>query len=213
MRALLMELVGWVKEGREPPPSITPRISDGTLVAPNQVRIPEIPATNYGGVARPALRYLANHNPLQVLDFGPDYRAGDSSGVITIEPPRAGVMSYGIRVPQADADGGDIGGIRSVYQQAPIGSYMAWNVGRKDRFEDGFCLFQGAFMPFAKTKAERMEAGDPRPSLEERYPTKEAYVAAVRKATEALVVQRTLLPPDAAFLVKQAEAEGIRSAP
>jgi hypothetical protein len=90
---------------------------------------------------------------------------------------------------------------------------MAWNVGRKDRFEDGFCLFQGAFMPFAKTKAERMEAGDPRPSLEERYPTKEAYVAAVRKAIEALVAQRTLLPPDAAFLVKQAEAEGIRSAP
>lgn len=213
MRALLMELVGWVKEGREPPPSITPRISDGTLVAPNQVRIPEIPATNYGGVARPALRYLANHNPLQVLDFGPDYKAGDSSGVITIEPPRAGVMSYGIRVPQADSDGADIGGIRSVYQRAPIGSYMAWNVGRKDRFEDGFCLFQGAFMPFAKTKAERLEAGDPRPSLEERYPTKEAYVAAVRKATEALVAQRTLLPPDAAFLVKQAEAEGIRSAP
>lgn len=213
MRALLLELAAWVKDGKEPPASVTPKIADGTLVAPNQVRIPEIPATNYDGVPRPALRYLANHNPLQVLDFGPDYRAGDSSGVVTIEPPRAGVMSYGIRVPQADADGADLGGIRSVYQQAPIGSYMAWNVGRKDRFEDGFCLFQGAFMPFAKTKAERMAVGDPRPSIEERYPTKETYVAAVRKATENLVAQRTLLPADAAFLIQQAENDGVRAAP
>jgi hypothetical protein len=132
---------------------------------------------------------------------------------VTIEPPRAGVMSYGVRVPQADADGADVAGVRSVYQQAPIGSYMGWNVGRKDRFEDGFCLFQGAFMPFAKTKEERVAAGDPRPSLQERYPTKDAYVAAIRKATENLVAQRTLLAVDAAFLIKQAETDGVRAGP
>jgi hypothetical protein len=213
MRALLTELVAWVKDGRAPPASVVPRIADGTLVAPNQVRIPAIPANAYGNVQRPALRYLANHNPLQVLDFGPDYRAGDSSGVISVEPPRQGVQSYGILVPQADADGMDIGGVRSVYQQAPIGSYMAWNVGRRDRFEDGFCLFQGAFIPFAATRAEREATGDPRPSIEERYPNREAYVAAVRKATEALVAQRTMLPADAAHLIRQAQTEGIRLAP
>jgi len=213
MRALLTELVAWVKDGRAPPASVVPRIADGTLVAPNQVRIPAIPANAYGNVQRPALRYLANHNPLQVLDFGPGYRAGDSSGVITVEPPRQGVQSYGILVPQADADGMDIGGVRSVYQQAPIGSYMAWNVGRKDRFEDGFCLFQGAFIPFAATRAEREAAGDPRPSIEERYPNREAYVAAVRKAAEALVAQRTMLPADAAHLIRQAQTDGIRLSP
>ncbi len=213
MRALLTELVAWVKDGRAPPASVVPRIADGTLVAPNQVRIPAIPANAYGNVQRPALRYLANHNPLQVLDFGPGYRAGDSSGVISVEPPRQGVQSYGILVPQADADGMDIGGVRSVYQQAPIGSYMAWNVGRRDRFEDGFCLFQGAFIPFAATRAEREATGDPRPSIEERYPNREAYVAAVRKATEALVAQRTMLPADAAHLIRQAQTEGIRLAP
>ena len=139
--------------------------------------------------------------------------SADSSGVITVEPPRQGTQSYGILVPQADADGADLGGIRSVYQQAPIGSYLGWNVGRKDRFEDGFCLFQGAFIPFARTRAEREAAGDPRPSIEERYPTPADYVAAVRRATEALVAQRTLLPADAAHLIRQAEAEGIRLAP
>lgn len=213
MRALLNELTAWVRDGKAPPPSVVPRIADGTLVAPNQARIPAIPATNYGGVPRPALRYLANHNPLQVFDFGPLYRAGDSSGVITLEPPRQGTQSYGILVPQADADGADLAGLKSVYQQVPIGSYLAWNVGRKDRFEDGFCIFQGAFIPFAPTRAEREAAGDPRPSLEERYPTKESYVAAVRRAAEAQVAQRLLLARDAERLVREAEDKGVRTAP
>jgi hypothetical protein len=213
MRALLTELKDWVKDNKAPPASVTPRIADGTLVAPNQVRVPAIPANAYGNVQRPALRYIANHNPLQVFDFGPQYRAGDSSGVITIEPPKQGVQSYGILAPQADADGMDLGGVRSVYQRVPIASLMAWNVGRAGRFEDGFCIFQGGYVPFAKSKAEREQAGDPRPSVEERYPTKEAYVVAMRRATEALVKERTLLPADAALLVKQAEEEGIRLAP
>jgi hypothetical protein len=213
MRALLTAFKDWIRENRSPPDSVVPRIADGTLVAPKDVRIPAIPANAYGNVQRPALRYLANTNPLQVFDFGPDYRAADSSGVISIEPPQRGAQSYGIRVPQADTDGADLGGVRSVYQQAPIGSYMGWNTGRKDRYEDGFCNFQGAYIPFAKSKTERIEAGDPRPSIEERYPTKDAYVAAVRTATENLVAQRTLLPADAAFLVKQAKDEGIRLEP
>jgi hypothetical protein len=213
MRALLTELRDWVKDGKAPPASVTPKIADGTLVAPNQVRVPAIPENAYGNVPRPALRHIANHNPLQVFDFGPRYRAGDSSGIIDFEPPKPGTQSYGILAPQADADGMDLGGVKSVYQQAPIGSYMAWNVGRKERFEDGFCIFQGAFIPFARTKAEREQTRDPRASIEERYPTTEAYAAAVRRATENLVAQRMLLPADAAFLVRQAESEGIRLGP
>jgi len=213
MRALLTAFKDWVRDGKAPPDSVVPRIADGTLVAPQDVRIPAIPANAYGNVQRPALRYLGNTNPLQVFDFGPDYRAEDSSGVISIEPPQPGAQSYGPRVPQADADGADLGGVRSVYQQAPIGSYMGWNTGRKDRYEDGFCNFQGAYIPFARSKSERIEAGDPRLSIEERYPTREAYVAAVRAATENLVAQRTLLPADAALLLKQAEDEGIRLEP
>jgi hypothetical protein len=213
MRALLSELRDWVKDGKAPPASVTPKIADGTLVAPNQVRVPAIPENAYGNVPRPALRHIANHNPLQVFDFGPRYRAGDSSGIIDVEPPKPGTQSYGILAPQADADGMDLGGVKSVYQQAPIGSYMAWNIGRKERFEDGFCIFQGAFIPFARTKAEREQTRDPRASIEERYPTREAYAAAVRRATENLLAQRTLLPADAAFLVRQAESEGIRLGP
>ena len=70
-------LTAWVRDGREPPASAVPRIADGTLVAPDTVRFPAIPANAYGGVERPALRYIGAHNPLHVLDYGPAYRAGD----------------------------------------------------------------------------------------------------------------------------------------
>jgi hypothetical protein len=86
-------------------------------------------------------------------------------------------------------------------------------VGRAGRFEDGFCSLQGSFVPFARTRAERAASGDPRPSLEERYPTREAYVEAVRRAADGLVAQRYLLAADAAALVAEAEREGIRQAP
>jgi len=177
------------------------------------VRFPTIPATSYSEVARPAVRFIAAHNPLHVLDFGPQYRSADTSGVITVEPPRAGTATYGALVPQVDTDGNDIGGIRSLYVEVPLGTYTGWNLGRKDRFEDGFCSLQGSFVPFAPTRQERLDVGDPRLSIEERYPTKEAYVAKVKQAAGSLVERRLLLPADAARLIAEAERDGIRRGP
>ena len=213
MRALLTALTAWVRDGAEPPPSATPHIADGSLVAPDRVRFPEIPANSYGGVERPAVSPLRIFDTLHVLDFGPLYRGEDSSGVITREPPGVGSGSYGILETQVDADGNDVAGIRSVFLQAPIGTYTGWNLGRKDRFESGLCNLQGSFIPFAGTKAERLAAGDPRLSIEERYPTKDDYLAAFRKGADDLVAKRFLLPDDAALLVRRAESEGIRNAP
>jgi Alpha/beta hydrolase domain len=164
-------------------------------------------------VARPATRFLAVHNPLHVLDYGPLYRPAETSGVITVEPPRASTAAYGVLVPQVDADGNDIGGVRSLHVRVPLGTYTGWNLGRKDRFEDGFCSLQGSFIPFAPTRQERLEAKDPRPSIEERYPSKEAYVAQVKQAAAELVAQRLLLPADSARLIREAEEGGIRRGP
>jgi hypothetical protein len=213
MRALLSAFTGWVRDGVEPPPSAKPSIADGTLVPPDRVRLPEIPANFYGEVDRPAVSPLRIYDNLHVLDFGPLYRAEDSSGVITREPPQVGSGSYGILEMQVDADGNDLAGIRSVFLQTPIGTYTGWNLGREDRFEDGMCNLQGSFIPFASTKAERIAASDPRLSIEERYPTKDAYLTAFKKAAADLVAKRYLLPDDAALLVNRAESEGIRSGP
>jgi Alpha/beta hydrolase domain len=213
MRALLSALTAWVRDGAAPPASARPRIDDGTLVPADQVRFPEIPANAYGGAERPATSPLRLYDPLHVLDFGPLYRPGDSSGVIVREPPLVGSASYGVLEPQVDSDGNDLAGIRSVFAQVPIGTYTGWNLGRKDRFEGGLCNLQGSFIPFAATRAERLAAGDPRLSIEERYPSKDAYLAAFRKAADDLVAKRYLLPDDAKLLLERAQDEGIRTAP
>jgi hypothetical protein len=202
-----------VRDGEVPPPGRVPRIADGTLVSSDTVHFPSIPANAYGGVERPAMRFLGVNNPLHVLDRGAGYRAGDISGVTTVEPPQIGTARYGALVPQVDLDGNDIGGVRAVYIQVPIGTYTGWNLFRDDWFANGFCPLSGSFIPFAATKAERERTGDPRSSLEERYPTKEAYVAAVQNAAESLVTERLLLPEDAKRLITEANTKGIRTGP
>ncbi len=213
MRALLTALTGWVLDGAEPPPGVVPRIADGTLVAADQVRLPGIPANAYGGTPRPAVSQARIFDTLHVLDFGAGYRAADSSGVITVEPPKVGTASYGVLVPQVDSDGNDLAGIRSVFQQVPIGTYTGWNLFRAGRLEGGLCNLQGSYIPFAATRAERDAVGDPRLSIEERYPTRDSYVAAIRAATDRLVTARFLLPADAATLMGRAEKDGLRAGP
>lgn len=213
MRALLHAMVGWLKDGREPPPSERPTIAAGNLVDATQVKFPAIPANQYGGVTRRAVRFLANSNPLFVQDYGAQFRPGEAAGVITQLPPRLGQARYRNLVAQVDADGNDLGGIRNVFVQVPLGTYTGWNIYHDTLFKDGFCTLQGSFIPFARTRQERLATGDTRPSIEERYPDKAAYVAAMRKATAELVAKRFLLPEDAQRLNDEAEANGIRQAP
>ena len=59
-------------------------------------------------------------------------------------------------------------------------------------------------MPFAKTKAARVAAGDPRPSMEERYGNQGGFVKAVEDATKKLVRERFLLQEDADRYIKAA---------
>ena len=209
-RALWVALTDWVQRGIKPPPSVAPTIRSGTLVRPSQVNFPHIPANDYGGISRPAVKFLALANPLNVLDFGPLFNNEDESGIITVEPPEVvGTRGYTILVPQVDADGNDLGGIRTTAVQAPIATYTGWNLGRAGLFEDQLCPLSGSYIPFARTRAERLAVGDPRLSLEERYGSHEEYVAAVRKAAEQLVKQRLLLPADAARLVRDADASDV----
>jgi hypothetical protein len=210
MRALWVAFTQWINEGIKPPPSQAPTLRDGTLVLPSKVDFPLIPANNYGGVSRPAVKYLALVNPLWVLNFGPLFNNEDESGIITVEPPEVlESLQYTILVPQVDADGNDLAGIRTTAIQAPIATYAGWNPFRPGLFGEQLCTRQGSYIPFARTRAERLAIGDPRLSLEERYGTHEGYVAAVRAAAARLVAQRFLLPEDAARLISEAEASDV----
>ena len=217
MRALWVAFTAWVKDGVAPPPSNTPRIDSGTFVPVAQVRFPSIPANAYPNqsidgpglsTARPAVRWQQKATPLFPLDFGPLFNGLDETGVITLEPPVQGNQGYGVRVPQVDADGNDLAGIRDVTIQAPLATYTGWNMGAQGRFEDGLCSLSGSYIPFAPTPGER-QPGDLRRSIQERYGTHAGYVAAVRAAADRLVSQRFLLPEDAARIVAQAEAGNV----
>jgi hypothetical protein len=56
--------------------------------------------------------------------------------------------------------------------------------------------FEGSYIPFAETPAEREATGDPRPSILERYPDKAVYVAAIVAAARELVAQGLMLDED-----------------
>ena len=124
-----------------------------------------------------------------------------------VDPPARMEKLYGTRVCAVDADGNEIAGIRLPSIAVPLGTYTGWNVYRAQPCE--LCDRDGSFVPFAKTTKEREATGDPRRSLEERYGSRDVYVARVRAAAEALVAERLLLPADAAACVKTAEESGM----
>jgi hypothetical protein len=151
------------------------------------------------GVPRPA------YSPLYQYDLGSGFDYADVTGTMEIVPPRI-IKTIPQLVPRIDADGNEVDGIRSPLLQAPLGSYVGWNITAAG-FEKGrYCGNTGGFIPFAATKAERLAKGDPRPSLEERYKSHAAYVAMVKAAAQDLVAKRYMLPADASRIVEQAQA-------
>jgi hypothetical protein len=109
-------------------------------------------------------------------------------------------------VPKVDADGNELGGVPVVLREAPLGTYLGWNITAAGFWKGGLCNYAGGMVPFARTKAERMAAGDPRPSLEERYRDHAGYVEAVKTAAARAVASGFLLQPDADALIAQAAA-------
>lgn len=204
MRALVVAFSAWIAKGEEPPPSRYPRISDGTLVAPTRtaIKFPNVPGI-------PFQENLGN--PVFDYDFGPGFKYADVSGVVSKVPPTVkGVVP--VRVATVNADGNETSGVPSVLLQAPLGTYLGWNVTASGYYKGQQCSFTGGYYPFATTKEERMAAKDPRPSLQERYGDHEGYVGAVRAAAERATRDRMLLPDDASLLVRDAAASGVLKA-
>jgi hypothetical protein len=201
MRALMTALTNWVVINTAPPPSRFPKLAESQLVRPNftDMGFPPIP-----GVPVPDNLL----NSLLDYDFGTSFNYADLSGRISRQPPIIKQVLPSL-VPKVNADGNEIGGIPSVLHQVPLGTYLGWNITRDGFYKGRSCGFSGGYVPFARTKAERLAAGDPRLSLEERYLNHNGYVAAVRVAAKGLVQQQFLLPEDAERLIQEAEASDI----
>jgi hypothetical protein len=142
-------------------------------------------------------------NRLPDQEFGKTLRYQDLSGVLELLPPRIrGEIPQ--LVPRVDSDGNETSGIRSVQLMVPVGTYLGWNVQVSGFSKGEGCGFAGGFIPFARTKAERLAAHDPRPSLQERYGTHERFVDRVRDAVESHRSAGWLTDRDAKRIVEQA---------
>jgi len=195
-RALTVALVDWVVRNTAPPSSSYPTLAQGVLVAADTTAATfrTIPGLHPVGV-----------NPVLVYDFGTTFLANDMSGVISKEPPPISRVIPTL-VPRVNSDGNETAGVASVLHQAPLGTYLGWNSQSSGFFKGQICGFTGGYLPFAATRAERIAAGDPRPSLEERYGTQDGYMCVVRRAAEQLVHARFLLREDADRTVAVAAA-------
>jgi hypothetical protein len=177
--ALLVALHEWAAQGKEPPPSVYPRLGS-TLVLPHQVSFP----------ALPGILFPTAPPPLWQLDFGPQW---ETARVIGNEPPRLG-RRYVLHVPQVDADGNELGGLRGPFAAVPMGTFTGWAYSNHNWRSFGYLSgIVGGFVPFACTKAEREAVGDPRPSLEERYVDDGDFAARVGMAIDRAIGERLLL--------------------
>lgn len=201
LRALRAALVDWVRSGKAPPASRYPTLAAGDLVDPTSRAMgwPAIP-----GAPRPDGRL----NVFLDYDVGRSFDYADLSGVPEFLPPRIR-QALPSRVVRVDADGNEVAGVPSVQALVPLGTYTGWNVLAQGYGAGGGCSFLGGFIPFARTKAERIAAHDPRPSLQERYRDHAGFVARVKAAAAEQVAAGWLLPDDAATLAAQAEASPV----
>jgi hypothetical protein len=187
MRAALAAMDRWATDGTPPPPSRVPRRADETLVSPVEAvrALPKVPGVNVP----------SEPSRLPLYDYGPDF----TRGFVTEHPPKpVDAKEYTVQLPLVDADGNDLGGLRSPEILAPIGTHTGWNLRRAPFAEGDFASLMGSFVPFPRTKADRDASGDPRLSLEERYPSHDAYVSAVTQAAESLAADGLLLEEDVA---------------
>jgi hypothetical protein len=205
--ALTVHFRDWVMRNTPPPASRYPTLREQQLVESNKTAMgfPTLPGLRMGapepGFINPGLDY----------NWGPGFDPNDGSGVPSnAVPPIKHVIK--MLVPKVDADGNEIGGVPVVLRDAPLGTYLGWNIiadGARPYHKGKLCGNAGSIIPFAKTKVERVANHDPRPSLEERYADHAGYVAAVRKAAANAVAQKFLLQKDADALIAAAEASAV----
>lgn len=204
VNALRVHFRNWVMKGMAPPPSRYPTLAQGTLAPANKAALgfPTLPGL------RPTLPEPDFIMPVLDYDWGPDFNPLDGSGVASLAPPAIRRV-LNMWAPTVDSDGNEYGGLPVVLLDAPLGTYLGWNVTAAGFHQGQICNYVGGMLPFARTAAERQANGDPRRSLQERYGDHAGYVAAVAKAAARAVAEGFLLEADAAALTAAAQASAV----
>ena len=198
LRSALVNLDRWVTDGTPAPAGKYPRLDNGTAADPDTVSqaLRRIPAVNTPEPYRLFRR----------MDFGPEAGVAANVPAVMGEP-------YPLLVPSVDEDGNEQAGIRLPLTTVPLATHTGWNLRHADIGGEGQILssggatggtLAGSTIPFPATRAQREDTGDPRLSIEERYSSREDYLARIRAAAEELVSQGYVLAEDVELLVSQA---------
>jgi len=148
-----------------------------------------------------AFQSIADHTLISVAAYDKSFPQG-----IGITPPTDNLHTkpFVTLVPAPDRDGNDQGGVRMIDLEAPLGTHTGWNQRAPETgFAWATARFDGSFVPFARTKAERKAAKDPRPSLEERYHGRDDYVRKAEAAADRQIAAGFLLPEDRARAISE----------
>jgi len=188
LRALLVALDEWVRDGVTPPQSCYGKIADGTLVALPEVKWPKIPDMPIPKRIRQPMR----------LNWGDRW----SEGIIDLEPAEMG-KPYPVLLPQVDEDGNELLGIRMPDVAVPLGTFTGWRYRTPAMgASDALAGLAGMWIPFARTEDDRV--GDDRLSLAARYQSRDAYLGQVVLAAMDLVDKRLMVREDVSHAVARA---------
>ncbi|MCL0043117.1 alpha/beta hydrolase domain-containing protein [Dehalococcoidia bacterium] len=193
MRACLTALDAWVSQGIAPPANNLPKREDHSLVTPKDALtgFPSIPGT----------QTPTNASQLPLYDYGEDF----NKGIISNHPPKDTGKQYTLYVPNVDEDGNDTAGLRSPDIQAPIGTHTGWSLRKQGFSENELANLTGSFIPFPRTKSERIAQNDPRLSIEERYKDFSGYIKAFTAAVDQLLQDGYILQEDANRYIEAAK--------
>ena len=207
VNAIRVHFRNWVMKNTAPPPNRYPTLAAGQLAESHKTALgfPTLPGLR---ATLPEADFIM---PVLDYDFGPQFNALDGSGIPSKAPP--GIkQALKMLAPKVNADGNEVGGVPVVLLDAPLGTYLGWNVtadGAMPFHKGQICNYAGGMVPFARTAAQRLANNDPRPSLEERYGSHEGYVAVVRQAAARAVTEGFLLPEDATALIAAADKSAV----
>ena len=116
--------------------------------------------------------------------------------------------SLPLLVPQVGDDGNELAGVRTAESVVAMATYTGWNFRNPAIGGTSYLVnLLGSAIPLAHTKAEREARRDPRKSVEERYGSREAYLASAREVEDALVKDRLLLADDVPSVMKRIEEQ------
>ena len=108
-------------------------------------------------------------------------------------------------MPQVDADGNDVAGVKMPELAVPLATYTGWNLfNARAGPTDVLSSMQGSYIPLMRTRADRERSNDPRVSIDDRYHDRDRYIGLVSKASLELIDQGFLLAEDLAAVLRNA---------